>query len=228
MSLESSAVSMDAGSPAPQVGSVPQGDSVMAGSCWQAVGCPFRSEVKPQQSRVEHLAQIEQERRIEVAQAKAVLRARKYIDAAHLGRGPNFALYDVEDDAWGIIAEEPDPIVLAMQCQEALDHLQSADEESECTGMGGAPHASAIRASSELVLSLGGVLAALQEEDPRDADDIMSDLRAQLAGDGATVDGARRALWSAVARYRRAKAARRRAEASDRHAPGALRQSEGG
>ncbi len=231
MSLESSAVSMDAGSPAPQVGSVPQGDSVMAGSRLQAVGCPFRSEVKPQQSRVEHLAQIEQERRIEVAQAKAVLMARKYIDAAQvkLGRGPNFALYDVEDHAWAIVAEEPDPSVLAVEREEALDSLWNDDEENGGIGMGSAPRASAIRASYALAVSLGEVLAVLQRKDPRDADDIVRDLRARLESDGETIEGAWHARWCAVARYRRAKAARLAAEASDPSAarnarPGGLRE----
>jgi hypothetical protein len=199
---------------------------------------PFLAPARSHQTRVERLAQIEQERRLDVALAKAVLMGRRSIDAAHtrLGRGPNFAAYDIEEDAWAIVAEELDPTVLAVECQEALDHVRANDEDGEGIGMGCAPRARAIRARYDLAVSLGEVVAALRGKDPRDADDILSDLRARLSSDGESVDGARRALWCAVARCRRAKAARLLAEASDHSTfstrdegvSGALRQSEGG
>jgi hypothetical protein len=163
---------------------------------------------------IECLVRVEQEQSVDRALARGTLAARRCIEAARakLERGPNFAVYDLEDHAWAMVAEEPDLSVLAVERQEAL---RAAEEESGDSGMGGGPCVSAIWARYALAADLGDVLAALQRRDPRDMDEIVSDLRARLGSDGGTVEGARHALRGAVARHRHAVAARLAAEASD-------------
>jgi len=169
--------------------------------------------------RADHLARIEEEQRVAVARAKAVVAARQLVDAAYakVGSDQYLGCYDIEDAAWEIAQEDPHVDALAAQRQAALNELREDEvDDDDAEGAGGDPDVTAVHARYDLAGQLVEVLRELQKTDRGDLDMIVSDLKDRLLQDGETLDGAERDLARTVTRYRVASALRVTVEAYGR------------
>jgi hypothetical protein len=155
---------------------------------------------------VNHLARIDRERAVAVAQAEATVAARRFIDKAHakLGDHQDLGFYDIEDGAWDIASEDRDDQVLAEQRKDALEELRQDDDGDEEERAGDDPAVIAVHARYDLAAELGEVLRELQKTDEGDLDEIVTDLRDRLSTDGESRKGAKRALSRTIARYQTA------------------------